>query len=239
MEIFRSPLFNPSLLWLNTAMQRMHEIMENLRAGDHAALFYKTRAEQFSVMVPFIAIGLKRQERCIYIADDNSVAMVISELEKGGVDVDGAQKSGALTISTKHHTYLQHGIFEPEKMTAGLAEEVKESLRLGYKGLRATGEMTWALTLPSALAQLSDYELKLHKAFPRQLTGMCQYNERGFSEKVIADMIRIHPVVVARGKLLQNRFHQPGATIETLLPDLITVDEVVNAGPSSRAMAYA
>jgi hypothetical protein len=37
-------------------------------------------------------------------------------------------------------------------------------------------------------------------------------------------------VVIARGKLLQNRFHQPGATTETLLPDLITVDEVINAG---------
>ncbi len=220
-------------------MQRMHEIMENLRGGDHAALFYKTRAEQFSIMVPFIAIGLKRRERCIYIADDNSVAMVTDELEKGGVDVEAAQKSGALTISTKHHTYLRHGIFEPAKMSEDLANEVTESLRLGYTALRATGEMTWALTLPSALAQLSDYELRLHKAFPRQLVGMCQYNERGFNERVIADMIRIHPVVVARGKLLQNRFHQPGATVETLLPELVTVDQVVNAGSGGRAMAYA
>ncbi len=219
-------------------MQRMHEIMENLHAGDHAALFYKTREEQFAAIVPFIAIGLKRRERCLYIADDNSVAMVIDELEKGGVDVEGAQKSGALTISTKHHTYLRHGIFEPSRMTEDLANEVTESMRLGYTAFRAAGEMTWALTLPSALAQLSDYEVRLHETFPRQFVGLCQYNERGFSDQVIADMIRIHPVVVARGKLLQNRFHQPGATVETLLPDLLTVDEVVNAG-SGRPMAYA
>lgn len=200
--------------------------------------YYRTRAEQFAVIVPFIAIGLNRGERCLYIADDNSVAMVINEFEKGGIDVEAAQKSGALTISTKHHTYLGHGIFEPAKMTEGLCQEVQDSLRLGYTALRATGEMTWALPLPSALAQLAAYETKLHAAFPKQLVGMCQYNERGFNERTIADMIRIHPVVIARGKLLQNRFHQPGVTVETLLPDLITVEEVVNS-ESDEAMAHA
>lgn len=213
-------------------MREMYQIMENLYAGDHAALFYRTRAEQFAVIVPFIAIGLKRGERCMYIADDNSVAMVINEFEKGGIDVAAAQKSGALIIATKHETYLRHGIFEPAKMTDDLAHEVSESLRLGYTAFRAAGEMTWALTLPYALAQLSDYETRLHEQMPRQFLALCQYNERGFSEQVIADMIRIHPVVVARGKLLQNRFHQPGATKETLLPEIVTVDEVVNAAES-------
>ncbi|MES2594199.1 MAG: MEDS domain-containing protein [Verrucomicrobiota bacterium] len=219
-------------------MPKMHDIIENLRGGHHAALFYRTRAEQFAVMVPFVAIGLKRGERCLYIAEDNSVALVIAELEKGGVDVSAAQKSGALTISTKSHTYLRHGIFEPEKMASGLADEVQEALRLGYTGLRASGEMAWALSHPTALAQLSDYETRLHAQFPNQLTGICQYDERGFSERVIADMIRIHPFVVARGRLLQNSFHQPGATPETLLPELVTVDQVVNAG-SSNSMALA
>lgn len=208
----------------------IYEIMENLRAGDHAALFYRTHAEQFAVIVPFIAIGLKRGERCLYIADDNTVESVVSELKKGGVDVDGAQKSGTLTITTKHQTYLRHGIFEPARMTDDLIHEVKESLRMGYTAFRAAGEMTWALSLSSALAQLSDYEVKLHAQFPNQFVGLCQYNEIGFSERVIADMIRIHPVVVARGKLLQNRLYQPGATTETLLPDLVTVDQMINAG---------
>lgn len=207
----------------------MYQIMENLRAGDHAAFFYKSRAEQFAVIVPFIAIGLKRGERCLYIVDDNSVAMMINEFEKGGIDVKSAQKSGALTIATKHETYLRHGLFEPAKMTEDLIHEVWESLRMGYSALRAAGEMTWALPLPSALAQLSDYETRLHARFPAQFLGLCQYDERGFNERTIADMIRIHPVVIARGRLLQNRFHQPGATVETLLPTLITVDEVVNS----------
>lgn len=207
----------------------MHQIMENLRAGDHAAFFYRSRVEQFAVIVPFIAIGLKRGERCLYIADDNSVATVAAELEKGGVDVKKARKSGALTIATKHETYLRHGVFEPAKMTEDLISDVKETIRQGYSALRAAGEMTWALPLPSALAQLSDYEVRLHAQHPEQFVSLCQYDEHGFSERTISDMIRIHPVVIARGKLLQNRFHQPGATVETLLPDIVTVDEVAGS----------
>lgn len=210
-------------------MNALSEVMENLRAGDHAALFYRSRAEQLAIVVPFIAIGLKRGERCLYIAEDNSVALIIQEMRKGGVDVDGAQASGALTISTKQDTYLRHGIFEPARMTEDLIEEVKKSIRLGYTAFRAAGEMSWALTQPSALALLSDYEVRLHEQFPGQFVGLCQYDERSFEPRVIADMIRIHPIVIARGKLTQNRYHQAGATIETLLPDLITVDQVVNA----------
>lgn len=216
----------------------MYKIMENLRAGDHAAFFYRSRAEQFAVIVPFIAIGLQRGERCLYIADDNSIAMMMDEFEKGGLNVESALKSGALTIATKNETYLRHGIFEPARMTADLAHEVKESMRMGYTAFRAAGEMTWALPLASALSQLSDYEIRLHAEFPEQFVGLCQYDERGFNERIIADMIRIHPVVIARGKLTQNRFHQPGATVETLLPDLVTVDDVVDL-PRGKAMALA
>ncbi len=210
-------------------MNPMYGAMENLRAGDHAALFYRIRGEQFAIIVPFIAIGLRRGERCLYIADDNRVETVTRALEEGGVDVKGAQKTGALTIATKDQTYLRHGVFEPARMTADLIEEVKESIRLGYTAYRAAGEMTWALSLASALAQLSEYETKLHARHPRQFVSLCQYDEIGFSERVIADMIHIHPKVIARGKLIENPFHQPGATTETLLPQLVTVDEVVNA----------
>lgn len=67
--------------------------MENLRAGDHAAFFYRTRAEQFAVIVPFMAIGLKRGERRLCIADDNSVETVAGELE-GGCECGGRAGAG-------------------------------------------------------------------------------------------------------------------------------------------------
>jgi hypothetical protein len=98
------------------------------------------------------SLGLKQNEQCIYIAEDNSIPRIYRELENIGVDVDVAQKRDALRIVTKHETYLRHGIFEPEKMVGDLNNEVKYSMEHGFAGLRASGEMSWALDLPSAVS---------------------------------------------------------------------------------------
>lgn len=122
----------------------MEAAIETLRPGDHAAMIYRTRAEQFSVVNPFIQSGLNRGERCQYIASSNSVPLVLEKLSKAGVDVSTAQGRGALVVLSKRETYQKHGIFEPEKMVAELKKEVETALALGFSGLRATGEMTWA-----------------------------------------------------------------------------------------------
>jgi hypothetical protein len=186
----------------------MLEVVERLKAGDHVALFYRSKAEQFACVVPYIKIGLERKERCLYIADDNSVPMIWRKLGEG-IDVNRAHKRGDLEVVTKRETYLRHGIFEPAKMISDLRREVEKSLELGYTAFRATGEMTWALDLPSALARLMEYEANLHVEFPKQFLGLCQYDETRFPEHVISEMIQIHPKVIARDQLMEHDFYRP------------------------------
>ena len=207
----------------------MREIIETLRAGDHVAFFYRTRQEQFDAVIPYICIGLERKERCLYIADDNSVPMVMNELEQAGVNVAREERNGSLTVATKRETYLRHGIFEPEKMINDLAEEVDRSLSLGFTAFRATGEMTWALALPSSLARLTEYEAKLHARCPEQFIGFCQYNETHFDGRIISDMIRIHPKVIARGRLISNTFYVSPEKLAARDYKQVTVEEMVAA----------
>src|ERR1700730_13211802 len=49
---------------------------ERICGPDHLCLFYTSRAEQLAVAVPFIESGLKRAERCVYIADENPMATI-------------------------------------------------------------------------------------------------------------------------------------------------------------------
>lgn len=125
----------------------MEGSVEALRPGDHAALIYATRAEQFSVIAPFVKIGLERRERCFYIAHENSIPLVLEKFAQIGVDVAAAQASGALTVATKHETYHKHGLFQPEKMISDLRAEVDKALKSGFSGLRATGEIPGLSTL--------------------------------------------------------------------------------------------
>src|SRR5687767_7768185 len=95
---------------------RRMDVIEEISPGDHCALFFQTRAEQFSWVCPFIASGLRRNERCLYITYDNSVPMVLSKLSNAGIDVAVAQARSALRILTKEQSYQKHGMFEPARM---------------------------------------------------------------------------------------------------------------------------
>lgn len=184
----------------------MLEVIKQLSLGDHAALFYRSRQEQLAVAIPYILIGLERNERCLYIADDNSVPLVLNRLEDAGVDLDDAGKRNALRVTTKKDTYLRYGLFEPDNMVRDLREEVELSLRNGFNGFRATGEMTWALDLPSALARLLEYEAKLHAQFPTEFLGLCQYDETRFPETIVTGMAHLHPVLIRDSQLSRQPF---------------------------------
>src|SRR6187551_3757139 len=106
--------------------------IESLRPGTHGILLYRDRVEQFASMVAYIRLGLARNERCLYVAGDNPVRLVIEALEQGGIDVVDAERRGQLTIASHRETYLRHGLFDPEQMADELQEEISKSLRDGF-----------------------------------------------------------------------------------------------------------
>lgn len=195
--------------------------IETLRPGDHMALIYRTRSEQFATICPFIKSGLARRERCLYIANDTSIALVLDKLAKARIDTNAALKNGSLLVGTKKDTFQESEHFEPEKMVARLKQELEAALKLGFSGLRATGEMTWTLDDPAALKRLVEYEVLLHQRFPSQLTGLCQYDETRFSPTILSDVIRLHPKLIVQGRIHQNPFlTDPNRVISTSLPHL-------------------
>jgi hypothetical protein len=89
--------------------------VEELRGPDHLCLFYTSSAEQLAAVIPFVRTGLKRGERCIYIADENPGA-TIEAFQAAGISVEDAIRVGALVVLTKWDTYLRGGNFDPQTM---------------------------------------------------------------------------------------------------------------------------
>lgn len=172
--------------------------------GDHAALFHRTKEERLGIVIPFIAIGLERNERCLYIAEDNTTSEIREKLQEFGVDVPKAQETGALNVVTKYDTYLRHGAFQPDKMIVDLCNEVQAAVDLGFMGLRAFGELSWALDLPSALAQMIKYEEELDEHFHSKFAALCQYDATRYPPYVIEHMKRLHPIVVCGGEVIRK-----------------------------------
>lgn len=179
-------------------------MIDQIGLGDHAALFYQTKAEQLEIVIPFIAIGLERNERCMYIAEDNTTSDICRKLQEFGVDVAEARKKDALKVVTKHETYLRHGVFQPDKMTDELCDAVDDAVDSGFAGLRAAGELSWALDLPSALEQMVAYEEALEEHFYSKFAALCQYDESRYPAYIVERMKRLHPVVVCGGEVIRK-----------------------------------
>lgn len=189
------------------AVQAMPIISEQPGLGDHVAFFFKSNAERLAFVIPYMVRGLENHERCVYIAHQNTTADIGRHFKAAGVDVETAAAGGALSVVTKNETYLRHGIFEPQKMIADLDRNVTCALRDGFSGLRVTGEMSWALDLPSALGRVCEYEEQLRRRWPAQLGGLCQYDESLFSADVVERMAACHRVVVRDGHVIRHDAH--------------------------------
>jgi signal transduction histidine kinase/ActR/RegA family two-component response regulator len=182
----------------------------SIQPGEHLCLVYENGAEQLAAAVPFLRAGLAQGERCVYIADERTTEDVAQALAAGGVNVSGECARGALRLLTGRETYLRSGRFDPRRMIEFLGEAVEEALAGGFAGLRATGEMTWALGPEITADCLTEYEALLNDFFPKQRAlGLCQYSRSRFPPAVLREVLRTHPVAVLGSRACRNPYYEP------------------------------
>jgi len=186
------------------------EALERLRPHDHLCLIYETQEEQFAAAVPFLRMGLERGEKCVYIADDHTCAEVLQALRAGGIDLESAIQSGALSVITKEQAYLKQGFFDPDWMFTFWQQATDSAMAAGFSALRATGETEWVLRGGRGLERWMEYESRLtHTLSETNCIALCQYDRRRFSPAVILDVIRTHPLVVCDGTVCRNFYYVP------------------------------
>jgi signal transduction histidine kinase/ligand-binding sensor protein len=225
---------------MNSQKFQLREAIKRLHSHDHLCLIYETREEQFEAAIPFIRRGLENGEKCIYIADDNTASEVMDAMRANGIDIDSNVNAGSLSVITKKDAYLREGYFDPDRMINFLKENVEAAKAEGYKVLRATGEMTWALGAEIGVERLMEYEAKLNYFFPENdIVAICQYNRNRFSPEVILDVIRTHPLVICGSTVCKNIYYVPpheflsseyvSHEVERLLKDIVKRAEVEDA----------
>lgn len=157
--------------------------------------------------LPFIKEGLLNEERCIYVVGESAIDDVKEGLVGLGVGVDPHIRSGQLRILTVAETYLRSGRFSRVEMLSFLTLAVREALRVGYRGLRATGEVSWAVEKPELLDEFLRYEALVTSTFAnRPVKLLCQYDTRNMTGDTILGVLDAHPFV--RGlNTYQNPFH--------------------------------
>jgi two-component system, sensor histidine kinase PdtaS len=177
--------------------------LQQMRPHDHLCLIYESSDEWRFAAIPFILIGLKRNEKCIYVVDSHTSNQIRGFLIQEGIDAKALEQSGQLVMLRESEAYTKDGSFDPDKMISLLARETQRAIAEGYTALRVTGEMTWVLRGGPGSERLIEYEAKLNRDFFTKYPciALCQYDKHRFPPDIIADVLRTHSKVIMGGKL--------------------------------------
>lgn len=201
-------LYSPSINFATNSMG-YKVIEQRIRTGDHLCSFYENQTEQYQIALPFLAEGLHRGEKCLYIADENTTAEIAAGLLLHDVDVERYLQTGQLVIVTPKETYLRGGRFAAEQMISLLTSYAADAVAHGYSAFRAAGEVTWLLREFNSLDAFLEYEDMLNDAMrglPVKI--LCQYNTKKFLGDVIVRVLKTHPRVLLGLELYENPFHE-------------------------------
>ncbi len=217
----------------------MLESLRHVPDQEHLCLLYENQEEQAAAFVPFLQAGLVQNELCIYLPDDSDPNWVIDELSRGDFPIMDYLKRGAFQIISTHDAYLRDGVFDLDRIMEFWDVTVKGALDQGYRAVRASGEMTWALSNFPGCDKLLQYESRINSVMPTShLTGLCQYNRKRFDANFIRKIIHLHPFVCVSNQLVQNpafinpeAFNESNTNIEVqaLVDNLLMTKTLVEA----------
>ncbi|MEE9409626.1 MAG: MEDS domain-containing protein, partial [Candidatus Heimdallarchaeota archaeon] len=152
---------------------------------------------------------LERNEKCIYIFDENTEEELIIAFNKFE-DIQKYTKSNQIEFLSKEQTYLNNGVFDPEEMINLIKKFEQKTIEDGYNGLRLTGEMTWIFSNSFEVENLINYEAKLNKFLPQsKILTICQYSENEFTPDILLDVLATHPKIILNHQIHKNPNYIP------------------------------
>ena len=181
--------------------------------GDHVCAVYATSAELAREVATFIADGLRRHERCWYVAAGHELSQVRASLGKLGIDVAAETRRGALQLKAGDAAYSVQGEFDPEATIRIFNDAIEQSYTDGFSGFRAAAEMSWALDCADGGHQVVVYEAMLKSLFETcRAIGLCLYDRTRMPLDIINGALVTHPVAGSHGHYSPNPFYDPATT---------------------------
>lgn len=164
----------------------------------HQCLIYDgAPTKHLSFVAETMVARLSAHYRCLYLNSPAMVTAMRTHLLAAGFDLTEATGRGALKL-TSDQSHLIAGQFDADRMLQLLYQALHEALADGYKGLWASGDMTWELGGERNFDKLLDYERKLDDFLERNptLSGVCLYHRDTLPAHAIDTALATHPAIL-------------------------------------------
>jgi ABC-type transporter Mla MlaB component len=162
--------------------------------GDHVCWAYDDDAAFEDAAVRFLAEGLVRGDRLLWVGDgaDGRLRRSTGPL----ADVDGLTARGALRVLSVAEGYAAAGPFTPERQLAFYDDATRRAIDEGYRGLRVVAEITSLAADEAQRAQLLRWEHLADDfvAHGPGFTALCAYRHDLLPDDAVADVASLHPL---------------------------------------------
>jgi hypothetical protein len=151
---------------------------------------------------------LNENYRCLHLNSPQMIAVLRSALESRGADVKRECANGSLILSSGQD-HLVDGRFDVNKMIQMLEDAIDAALHDGYRGLWASGDMSWEFGPQKDFSRLLEYEWRLEEVFNRRpaLMGICQYHGDTLPREAMRHGLETHPSVFINETLSKMNPH--------------------------------
>ncbi|MGZ3751181.1 MAG: MEDS domain-containing protein [Bacteroidia bacterium] len=174
----------------------------------HQCLIYEgSPSQKLPLLASIIQNKLAEGYRCLYLNSAPMVAGMRSTLASMGTDVATELAKASLVLSSDPVT--SGGDFNGGALLKDLEAALDQALHDGYKGLWASGDMTWEFGPGKNFSKLLEYELGLEDIFSRrkELCGICQYHQDTLPKEAMRQSLLIHPGIVINDTLTRINPH--------------------------------
>ena len=181
---------------------------ENLDEGMHICTFFRSSAEKYRVLMPFIREGMEQGDRACHVVNPSLRSEHAQRIAEAGIDAARAEVEGQLEIIGWDEAYVRGGSFNLSAMLSLLPVLLNAGRTRGFPITRFIADMAWLLNDPGALDHLLEFECRLNLALPK--AGdivICAYDLDKFGAAMVIDALRTHPIVLIGGIVQRNPFY--------------------------------
>lgn len=154
--------------------------------GSHVGSFYTTDAGRLRLGLPFLRDGIQAGQACVLFALPDVREQYVQALQREGIDVEAAKRSGLLAMLTV-------ASLSPDEFIARLEGTFIDITRQRPGPFRYLGEPVAGLAAVQSVTAFLNFEHQcgaLAKRFP--MVMLCAYDAREFDGTTILQCLKLH-----------------------------------------------
>ena len=128
----------------------------------HVCAFFRSPAEQYRVLGPFIKEGIECGDKGFHLIDPAFRGEHLRRLKSVGIDGESAVQAGRLEICCWEDTYLRGGRFDQKAMLSLIDDLLGAKKDRAFGLTRIVANMEWALKDLPGVEDLIEYESRVN-----------------------------------------------------------------------------